>query len=46
MKMNRFVVAAMTTVLALGATAPAFAAGDRDGHPPWPPRLGRPWQGS
>jgi len=32
MKMNRFVVAAMTTVLALGATAPAFAAGDRDGH--------------
>ena len=32
MKMNRFVVAAMTTVLALGATAPAFAAGDRDDH--------------
>lgn len=32
MKMNRFVVAAMTTLLAFGATAPAFAAGDRDDH--------------
>ncbi len=30
MKMNRFVVAAMTTLLAFGVTAPAFAAGDRD----------------
>lgn len=31
MKMNRLVVVAMTTLLAIGATAPAFAAGDR-GH--------------
>ncbi|WP_313317167.1 RcnB family protein [Stenotrophomonas sp.] len=30
MKMNRLVVAAMTALLAFGATAPAFAAGDRD----------------
>ncbi len=30
MKMNRLAVAAMTTLLAFGATAPAFAAGDRD----------------
>lgn len=30
MKMNRLVVAAMTTLLAFGATASAFAAGDRD----------------
>ena len=30
MKMNRLVVAAMTTLLAVGAAAPAFAAGDRD----------------
>ncbi|MGB3394232.1 MAG: RcnB family protein [Stenotrophomonas sp.] len=31
MKMHRFAVAALTTLLAFGATAPAFAAGDR-GH--------------
>ena len=30
MKMHRLAVAAMTTLLAFGATAPAFAAGDRD----------------
>ncbi len=30
MKMNRLVVAAMTALLAFAATAPAFAAGDRD----------------
>jgi Ni/Co efflux regulator RcnB len=30
MKMNRLVVAAMTALLVFGATAPAFAAGDRD----------------
>ncbi len=30
MKMHRLVVAAMTTLLAIGAAAPAFAAGDRD----------------
>ena len=30
MKMHRLVVAAMTTLLAIGVAAPAFAAGDRD----------------
>jgi len=38
MKMHRLVVAAMTTLLAFGATAPAFAAGDRGhdrGHHGW-----------
>lgn len=30
MKMNRFVVAALTATLAFAAAAPAFAAGDRD----------------
>ena len=30
MTMHRLVVAAMTTLLAIGAAAPAFAAGDRD----------------
>lgn len=32
MKMNRLVVAGMTALLAFSATAPAFAAGDRDDH--------------
>jgi len=38
MKMHRLAVAAMITLLAFGATTPAFAAGDRDhdrGHPGW-----------
>jgi len=30
MKMHRLAVAALTTLLAFGATAPAFAAGDHD----------------